>query len=113
MRPPFQAPDTDYDLWNYSADHNNIEHHVQSPTKSLTKSEPKTPEAVFGQVLKEVRQRAGLTQEELAFESGYHPTYIGQLERGKKNPTLKALLSFARVLKISAARLVEMVEDRT
>jgi hypothetical protein len=34
-----------------------------------------------------------ISQETLAFESGYHPTYIGQLERGKKSPSLRAILS--------------------
>jgi transcriptional regulator with XRE-family HTH domain len=41
---------------------------------------PRTAEESFGAVLREIRKTRGLTQEVLAFESGYHPTYIGHLE---------------------------------
>ena len=42
-----------------------------------------TPENAFGKVLREIRQKYPLSQEELGFESGYHRTYISLLERGK------------------------------
>jgi len=44
-----------------------------------------TPEKAFGKVLREIRNEHFLSQEELAFESGYHRTYISLLERGKKS----------------------------
>lgn len=39
----------------------------------------KSAEDLFGVALREFRKELGLTQEELAFQSGYHPTYIGQV----------------------------------
>ena len=74
------------------------------------RSSSRTPEDLFGQALREFRKKVELTQEELAFQSGYHPTYIGQLERGKKSPSLRAIMNLAPVLKTTASQLVERVE---
>jgi transcriptional regulator with XRE-family HTH domain len=73
----------------------------------------RTPEESFGKVLREQRRERGLTQEALAFESGYHPTYIGQLERGKKSPSLRAILRLASVLKTCGWELIRRVELRS
>jgi transcriptional regulator with XRE-family HTH domain len=72
----------------------------------------KTPEQLFGIVLREIRSEKGITQETLAFESGYHPTYIGQLERGVKNPSLRTIMSLAAILKEPAAEMIRRVEAR-
>jgi len=72
----------------------------------------KTAEDRFGKVLREVRKSKGLSQEELAFASGYHPTYIGQIERGKKSPSLRAIVSLARALNTPASELLRRVEER-
>src|SRR5579872_3294187 len=45
-------------------------------------SQCQTPEEAFARVLRSVRKKRGLSQEQLGFESGYHRTYIGMLERG-------------------------------
>jgi transcriptional regulator with XRE-family HTH domain len=71
-----------------------------------------TAEDLFGQVLRELRHGRGLSQEELAFRSGYHPTYIGQLERGKKSPSLRAILSIATALSTSASKMLQRLEAR-
>ena len=71
---------------------------------------PKGPEKAFGRILQEVRKQRGLSQEKLAFESGYHPTYISQLERGVKGPSLRTVLNLAAVLDVTAAQMVERVE---
>ena len=54
-------------------------------------------EKAFGEELRKAREQKGYSQEELGFESDHHRTYISQLERGLKSPTLKA------IVKISAA----------
>ena len=71
---------------------------------------PRTAEDLFGQVLREVRKTRGLSQEELAFESGYHPTYIGQLERGKKSPSLRAIMRLAKALGAPGSELLQRLE---
>lgn len=45
----------------------------------------------FGEKVREHRLRQGLTQEELAERCGLHWTYVGGLERGEKNPTLRTI----------------------
>jgi len=69
-----------------------------------------SPEQAFAKVLREVRKEKGLSQEELGFESGYHRTYIGMLERSLMNPTLRTILSVASALGIGAGELVQRVE---
>lgn len=44
-----------------------------------------------GSKIRNYRQLAGLTQEQLAEKSDLHPTYIGQIERGEKNLTIQTL----------------------
>lgn len=43
----------------------------------------------IGQRVRNYRIDKGLSQEKLAELSGCHPTYIGQVERGKRTPLLK------------------------
>ena len=69
-----------------------------------------SPEEAFAKVLREVRKQRGMSQEQLGFESGYHRTYIGMLERGLMNPTLRTILSVASALEVPAGELVGRVE---
>lgn len=71
---------------------------------------PLTPENAFAKVIREVRMERGLSQEALGFESGYHRTYIGMLERGLMNPSLRTVLSIASALKIPPGDLIQRVD---
>jgi len=70
------------------------------------------PEIVFGQVLQEIRQQKGLSQEGLGFESGYHRTYVSLLERGRKSPSLTTIFQLARALGVMPSFILERVESR-
>jgi transcriptional regulator with XRE-family HTH domain len=72
-----------------------------------------SPEALFGNEVVRLRKRLGISQEELAFRAEVHRTYISQLERGLKSPTLSVILKLSRALKASASRLVTTVERKT
>lgn len=56
------------------------------------------------------RGQLGISQEELAQRAGLHRTYISDIERGARNPTLKTLSRLAVALEISASRLIKMAE---
>ncbi|MFA6446559.1 MAG: helix-turn-helix transcriptional regulator [Candidatus Paceibacterota bacterium] len=60
----------------------------------------------FGKHLRQLREAKGWTQEELADKAGMHFTYIGQIERGLRNPSLINLERLAKALKIDAGKLL-------
>ena len=64
----------------------------------------------FGLVLRRLRQKAELSQEGLAFESGYHRTYISLLERGKKSPSLQTIFNLSKILRIELSDFIKNVE---
>ena len=75
-----------------------------------TRGAKTSPEALFGKEIARLRKRISLSQEELGFRAEVHRTYISQLERGLKLPTLSMILKLSRALKASASRLVATVE---
>lgn len=77
-----------------------------------TRGSKTSPEALLGKEIVRLRSRIGLSQEELGFRAEAHRTYISQLERGLKSPTLSMILKLSRALKASASRLVATVEKQ-
>lgn len=63
--------------------------------------------AAFGAVIRDLRIDAGMTQERLSFRAKVHRTYIGDLERGLKSPTLDVIDALARALNMEPHELVE------
>lgn len=55
---------------------------------------------LFGELLRRLRTKAGLTQEVLAFEAGLDRTYISLLELGKRTPSLNTIYLLSIGLKI-------------
>lgn len=57
--------------------------------------------------LKRLREERGLSQEQLAFDSGLHRTYISGVERGLRNPTILVIERLSKTLKITPGILVD------
>ena len=57
--------------------------------------------------LRDLRAQRGLSQEEFAFEVGLHRTYISDLERGARNPTIVVVDRIARALKVRPGILLD------
>lgn len=66
---------------------------------------------MLGDVLKSYREEAGMTQEALAFEAELDRTYISQLERNKKSPTVDVLFRLCEAMGVKASELIARVED--
>ena len=54
--------------------------------------------AKFGQRVRELREAKHLSQEDLAFRAGVHRTYLGGIERGERNPSLRNIAALAKAL---------------
>ena len=61
----------------------------------------------FGAKVREERLKRKLSQEALAEKADLHRTYIGMIERGKKNITLGNIIKIAAALDVSVSDLVE------
>jgi transcriptional regulator with XRE-family HTH domain len=57
--------------------------------------------------IKTLRERRGLTQEQLAERAGVSRTYLARLETGKQDPTLSTIEKLARALSVRPARLLD------
>ncbi len=55
---------------------------------------------IFGRNVRQWRTKQGLSQEELALESGMKRSYVSDLERGTRNPSIKAIARLAAALDV-------------
>jgi transcriptional regulator with XRE-family HTH domain len=61
---------------------------------------------LIGNNIRILRQKSGLSQEQLALQSGMNTSYIGQIERGEKNPTVRTLEKIAATLEVAFIDLI-------
>jgi transcriptional regulator with XRE-family HTH domain len=64
----------------------------------------------FGHAVRELRACLGLSQEALGYAAGLHRNYVGAIERGELNPTIRTVLRLAVGLRIRPSRLVLLAE---
>ena len=62
----------------------------------------------FGLRIKHLRLERNLSQEKLSFETGFHRTYIGMIERGERNISLNHVAVFAKVFKMNVSELLDL-----
>lgn len=60
----------------------------------------------FGERVREIRKKKGLSQEELADKADLHRTYIGMIERAEKNITLLNIEKIANALDVNIKELL-------
>lgn len=66
--------------------------------------------ALFGERLRELRTKRGLTQVALAEMTGIPQNHISTIERGAKLPTLGTLIRFAAALECKVSALVRVFD---
>jgi transcriptional regulator with XRE-family HTH domain len=59
----------------------------------------------LGRNVRRLRQQRGRTQEQLAFDGEIDLTYMGGIERGKRNPSLLVMARIADALSVPLAKL--------
>jgi CheY-like chemotaxis protein len=62
---------------------------------------------LLGNAIKEQRSAMGISQEELAARAGLHRTYVSEVERGERNPSITSIEKLAQALKVSFTTLFE------
>ncbi len=66
----------------------------------------------FAKRIRELRKIKKMSQEQLAEKADLHPTFIGNLERAEKNPTLISLEKIARAFNVSLFELLAFSDDK-
>jgi transcriptional regulator with XRE-family HTH domain len=64
-------------------------------------------ERLFGKRVRERRLALGLTQQELADRAGLHRSYVGEIELGRRNITIKNVVKIAKALQVDIASLLK------
>ena len=67
-------------------------------------------QARLGWNVRRLREAKGWSQEDYADEAGIHRTYVSDIERGRRNPTIMVVEKLAKPLGITPGMLLEEVE---
>lgn len=63
--------------------------------------------AEFGNRIRELRSIEKISQEQLAYKTGFHRTYIGMIERGERNISLSNIAVFAKSFNLTVDELLK------
>ena len=67
------------------------------------------PEVAFGQVLRGIRKRRHLSQEQLALEAGLERNYVSLLELGRNSASVRTVFKLAEALSVSVSEFMAQV----
>jgi DNA-binding XRE family transcriptional regulator len=84
--------------------------HFRQPVTEAAVGRRPILQAMMGEELRKLRERAELTQEQLSFKSGLSRPYISQLERNLKSPTVDTPIRIWNVLEVSAVNVIKRVD---
>ena len=75
--------------------------------------EPDDPplHVALGKAVRRLREKRGISQEELGYRSGLHRNHVGNVERGDSVPTLHSVEALATGLEITASALIASSEQ--
>ncbi len=66
---------------------------------------------MLGDVLREARINAGLSQEQLAQKTNLHRTYISLIERNKRQPTIQVFIKICWKLGVTPSEIIKKIES--
>ena len=65
---------------------------------------------MIGARIKEIRNRKGLTQEQLSEKMEINPKYLSSIERGNENPTLNTLIRLSESLEVDLSEIFSFIQ---
>lgn len=68
---------------------------------------------LLGSAIKEQRYALGISQEELASRAGLHRTYVSEVERGERNPSIASIEKLAQALEVSFTSLFDRTGEQS
>jgi transcriptional regulator with XRE-family HTH domain len=68
------------------------------------------PDQALARLLKQTREDRGITQEQLAFDTGLSASALSRIERGLNNPSWTTVVQIAGALGSSVAELAAKIE---
>lgn len=70
------------------------------------------PEVAFGIVLRELRKRQALSQEELAHQADLERNYVSLLELGRNSASVKTIFKLAQALDVTVSEFMGLVDAK-
>ncbi|MBU3559383.1 helix-turn-helix domain-containing protein [Polynucleobacter sp. Nonnen-W13] len=67
----------------------------------------------FGQVIRTLRNEAGMSQVVFAERCGFYQTYLSRIETGQANPSLNAIEVISNSLGITVFELFERIREHS
>ena len=67
---------------------------------------------LLGENVRRARNRLGMTQETLALDADMKRSYLSELERGKRNPSVRALGRLALALDVEPSTLLLRCDEK-
>ena len=64
---------------------------------------------MIGARIKEIRNKKGLTQEQLSEKMEINPKYLSSIERGNENPTLNTLIKLSESLEVDLGKIFSFI----
>ena len=68
---------------------------------------------MLGELIRKARVDAGMTQEQLALRARVDRSYLSEIERDVRHPTVQMLLRICRAMNTSAAEVVRQLESQS
>jgi len=66
----------------------------------------------LGVIVRQLRARHAISQEDLGYRAGLHRNYVGAIERGEINPTFRTLLTLCTGLDVRLSTVLRLYEQR-
>ena len=71
---------------------------------------PVNKKQMIGARIKEIRNKKGLTQEQLSEKTEINPKYLSSIERGNENPTLNTLIKLSESLEVDLGKIFSFIQ---